>query len=193
MHPRPLELQHLVCGPSVWQNGTVPLIYLVRHGIAEGRPASGRDEDRTLTEVGTGSMQLAAAGLAWLEVKPDAIWSSPLRRARQTAEILRDAVAPGLEIATELRLRPEADVDATLQGLRATAAIQALMLVGHEPSISALASALLTGAVSAARMPFKPGSVIALEQTFPPAGRGCLRWFMTPEQLCRIGERAATA
>ena len=173
--------------------GAMPLIYLVRHGIAEGRPAGGRDEDRALTQAGTANMQVAAAGLTWLAVKPDAIWSSPLLRARQTAEILRDALAPGLEIAIEARLRPEADVDAMLEGLQATAASQALMLVGHEPNISALASALLTGDVSGARVPFKPGSVIALDQTLPPAGRGSLHWFLTPDQLRRLGERAATA
>lgn len=173
--------------------GAMPLIYLVRHGVAEGRSASGRDEDRALTQVGTVDMQLSAAGLAGLAVKPDVIWSSPLRRARQTAEILRGAIAPGLEIAMESWLRPEADVDATLQGLEAAAAVQALMLVGHEPHISALASALLTGAVSGARVPFKPGSVLALEQTLPPSGRGSLRWFLTPEQLRRLGERGATA
>ncbi len=167
--------------------GAVPLIYLVRHGIAEDRSATGRDEDRELTQAGTDNMQRAAAGLAWLEIKPDAIWSSPLRRARQTAEILRDAIAPGLELAVEPALRSEADVDATLQRLQAAAAAQALMLVGHEPHISALASALLTGTVSGARVPFKPGSVLALEQTLPPAGRGGLRWFITSEQLRRLG------
>lgn len=165
----------------------VPLLYLVRHGIAEDRSATGRDEDRELTQAGTDDMQRAAAGLAWLEIEPDAIWSSPLRRARQTAEILRVAIAPHLELAVEPALRSEADVDDTLQSLRAAADVRALVLVGHEPNISALASALLTGTVSAARMPFKPGSVLALDQTLPPASRGCLRWFMTSEQLRRLG------
>ncbi|HKP59200.1 MAG TPA: phosphohistidine phosphatase SixA [Polyangiales bacterium] len=165
----------------------MPLIYLVRHGIAEDRSATGRDEDRELTQVGMDNLQRGAAGLAWLEVKPDAIWSSPLRRARQTAEILRNAIAPGLELVIEPGLRSEADVEVALERLQANATARALMLVGHEPNISALASALLTGDVSAARMPFKPGSVLALEQTLPPSGRGTLRWFMTPEQLRRLG------
>jgi phosphohistidine phosphatase len=166
----------------------MPVIYLVRHGIAEDRSASGRDEDRVLTRDGAEKMQRAAAGLAWLDVKPDAIWSSPLRRALQTAEFVRDAIAPGLELVTEPRLRPEADVDAMLHRLQAASGVQALMLVGHEPSISALASALLTGTTSGARMPFKPGSTFAVELTsFPPTGRGSLRWFLTSEQLCQLG------
>lgn len=165
----------------------MPLLYLVRHGIAEDHSATGRDQDRALTQAGTDKMQRAAAGLAWLEVKPDVIWSSPLLRARQTAEILRNVIAPGLELGVEPRLQPEADVDDTLQRLHAGVASRALMLVGHEPHMSALASALLTGSVSGARLPFKPGSVIALEQTLPPSSRGTLRWFMTSEQLGRLG------
>jgi phosphohistidine phosphatase len=165
----------------------MPALYLVRHGIAEDRSASGRDEDRALTRDGTEKMQRATVGLASLDVKPDAIWSSPLRRAVQTAELVRDAIAPGLELLTEPRLRPEADVDAMLQGLQAASGVQALMLVGHEPTISALASALLTGSTSGARMPFKPGSALAIELTsVPPAGRGSLRWFLTQEQLRRL-------
>jgi phosphohistidine phosphatase len=165
----------------------MPVIYLMRHGIAEDHSASGRDEDRVLTRDGAEKMQRATVGLAWLDVKPDAIWSSPLRRALQTAELVRDAIAPGLELATEPRLRPEADVDAVLHRLQAASGVQALMLVGHEPTISALASALLTGSTSGARMPFKPGSALAIELTsFPPAGRGSLRWFLTPEQLRRL-------
>ena len=165
----------------------MPVIFLVRHGLAEDRSTSGRDEDRLLTRDGVEKMQRAAAGLAWLDVKPDAIWSSPLRRALQTAELVRDAIAPGIELATEPRLRPEADVDTMLHGLQASSGVQALMLVGHEPTISALASALLTGSTSGARMPFKPGSVLAIEfASFPPAGRGSLRWFMTPEQLRQL-------
>jgi phosphohistidine phosphatase len=167
----------------------MPLIYLVRHGIAEARPANGRDEDRALSHDGMQKMRRAAVGLSWLEVEPDLLWSSPLLRARQTAEIVRDTIAPALELATEPHLLPEADVDLVLQGLPRAAGASALMLVGHEPSISALASALLTGSATGARLPFKPGSVIAIELTgFEPAGRGSLRWFMTTEQMGRLSD-----
>lgn len=163
----------------------MPLLYLVRHGIAEDRSATGRDEDRQLTPDGADKLQRAALGLASLEVRPDAIWSSPLRRARQTAELVRNALAPALERAMEEpRLRPEADVDAMLDALKAASDLQALILVGHEPSISALGAALLTGSPNGARIPFKPGSVLAIELTsFLQPGRGTLRWFLTADQL----------
>ena len=164
--------------------GSMPVIYLLRHGIAEDRSASGRDADRMLTREGVEKMQRAAVGLASLDVKPDAIWSSPLTRAIQTAELVRDAVAPGLALVTEPRLRPEADIDDMLHELHAASGVQALIMVGHEPTISALASALLTGSTSGARVPFKPGSALAVE--LQPASHGSLRWFVTPEQLRRL-------
>ncbi|HKU41466.1 MAG TPA: phosphohistidine phosphatase SixA [Polyangiales bacterium] len=160
----------------------MPLLYLVRHGIAEARSASGRDDDRGLAQDGVHEMQRAAAGLARLDMHVHAIWASPLLRARQTAEILRDALAPGLELAIQPGLRPEGDVDAVMQELQAASDVEARMLVGHEPSISALGSALLTGSTSGVRLPFKPGSVLAIERA-SAAGRGTLRWFVTAEQL----------
>src|SRR5688572_2250984 len=113
----------------------MPLIYLVRHGIAEDYSSSGRDEDRALSQEGAEKVQRAAAGLAWLEVKPDVIVSSPLRRARQTAEIVRDSVAPALELTLDPQLRPGADVEVASPVLQAAVVARALMLVGHEPSI----------------------------------------------------------
>lgn len=162
----------------------MPLIYLVRHGIADDRSLTGRDEDRVLSQEGADKMRRATAGLASLKVELDAIASSPLRRAQQTAEIVRAALAPGLEFRLDPQLRPESDVELTLKQLQAAPGTRALMLVGHEPSISALAALLLTGSPHGARLPFKPGSVVAIElANFPPAGLGTLRWFMTPEQL----------
>lgn len=165
----------------------MPLLYLVRHGISEERSATGRDEDRALTQDGTDKLQRAAAGLAWLDVEPDAIWASPLRRARQTAEILRLALAPELELQIQPRLRPESDVDDMLRALEAVVSARSVVLVGHEPSISALSSALLTGTESGAQVPFKPGSVIALELSSIGSDRSAiLRWFLTCEQLGRL-------
>jgi phosphohistidine phosphatase len=167
----------------------MPLLYLVRHGIAEDDSVTGRDEDRALTQEGTNKVQRAAAGFAWLEVEPDAIWASPLRRARQTAEILRVAIAPELELRIQPQLRPETDVDDMRQELKAVAGARSVVLVGHEPSISALASALLTGSESGARLPFKPGSALALELNSIGSGHSAsLRWFLTAEQLGRLSQ-----
>ena len=174
-------------GPVLWQNVEMPTLYLVRHGIAEDRSSSGRDEDRSLSQEGTVKLQRAAAGLSALDIQLDTITASPLLRARQTATIMRDALAEGLEITIDPELRPEADIEAVAQRLQVGAGARSMMLVGHEPSISALAAALLTGSPHGARLPFKPGSVAAIElPNLPPVDRGTLRWFLTPDLLDRL-------
>src|SRR5256885_1338882 len=86
-------------------------LMIVRHAIAveHGDPAYKRDEDRPLTTEGMHKFRLAARGLKEFADKPERIVSSPLIRARQTAEILRDVVAPDLTIETCEDLTPDGD------------------------------------------------------------------------------------
>ena len=86
-------------------------LYIVRHAIAveRGDPAYPWDDDRPLTPEGIHKFRLAARGLEKLEARIERILASPLLRARQTAEILRDAVQPHLEIEYTPHLKPDAD------------------------------------------------------------------------------------
>src|SRR5689334_2900287 len=88
-------------------------LYFLRHGIAaDTGPEDSGDAGRPLTEEGIDKLKEAARGLRRLGVRPDVLLSSPLVRARQTAEIVRkafgiesrlvDALAPGCDI-TRLR------------------------------------------------------------------------------------------
>ena len=74
----------------------IVLIYLVRHAIAEDRElrADLPDEERRLTDKGMRRMRRAVEGLAALEVEVDTIWTSPLRRAKETAELLAELRIP---------------------------------------------------------------------------------------------------
>jgi phosphohistidine phosphatase len=94
-------------------------LLIVRHGIAvdRGDPAYPWDDDRPLTAEGIHKFRIAARGLKALGVHPERIVSSPLVRARQTAEILRDAVAPSLDLDIEPHLEPGGDFDATAKAL----------------------------------------------------------------------------
>jgi ribonuclease H / adenosylcobalamin/alpha-ribazole phosphatase len=77
------------------------VLYLVRHGESAGNvnPGARRSEDPPLTDQGLAQASRAATALARLGI--DAVYSSPLRRARETAEAIADAA--GLEV----RVRPE--------------------------------------------------------------------------------------
>lgn len=163
-------------------------LYLVRHAIAETQSATGRDGDRELTREGAAKFRRAALGLKRLGVEPDLVLSSPLRRALQTAALLCEVLAPGLEVTEHAPLSPGRSPEAVLNGLRAHSGVRQLVLVGHEPDLGQLASQLLTGLPGSARFPFKKGAVAAVEiGALPPRDKGELQWFLTPRQLRALG------
>ncbi len=108
-------------------------LILVRHAkAAPGSP----DELRALTGSGRKAASKLAERLA--ERRPDAVVSSPLRRARETAEAI--ASAAGLEVVVDDRLAP----GATVGGIRAVVAGRGatVVAVGHQPDCSEIAHAL---------------------------------------------------
>jgi phosphohistidine phosphatase len=118
--------------------------YVMRHGPAEDFSASGRDADRALTPSGRDRVRDVAQALLDAEEAPNVILTSPLVRARQTAEIV--AVVTGLAarggaIETSHEIAPGGDgvglMRALVQGHRKRA-----MIVGHEPDLSAIVLSL---------------------------------------------------
>lgn len=159
------------------------IVYLVRHGVAH--PASGgADFDRTLTDDGIRRMRQIVAGLRrTMKVRPAAIWSSPLRRTVQTAELIAAGLAIPAPVLCE-GLSPDGDPGAFGATLRS--APDAVILVGHQPGLGELASQLLTGTDELAFLPFRKGAAACIRMPGPgPCGH--LQWFMTPAQLARLG------
>ena len=159
-------------------------LYLVRHAIAaeRGDGAFPNDDERPLTPEGIHKFRLAARGLSELGMKPGRIVSSPLLRARQTAEILRDAVAKDVAITISPTLTPFAEYGALIKAI-APYAEDEVAVVGHEPHLSGLASYLLVGGDSAV-LEFKKGAVARLK--FPERaapGAGSLEWLIQPGAL----------
>jgi phosphohistidine phosphatase len=164
------------------------IIYLVRHGIAGPAPRGMSDSDRHLTPDGKQKMHRIAVGLKRLGVVPDAVLSSPLRRAEETAAVVTKTLAGQLHVEIYQLLAPGHDPAEVLKGLRPHRAARELMLVGHQPDLGQLASHLLTRSSRLAPLPFKKGAVAAIQvDTIPPHTPGALMWFMTPKQLRTVG------
>jgi phosphohistidine phosphatase len=108
-------------------------LVLLRHGIAEEKTAEKPDADRELTDEGRRRMKRTARALAELFTAAEAIYSSPLVRCVQTAEIV--AKAYGLEVKTSDALKPDGDV-ADARKLLPSADFA--IFVGHEPNLSAI-------------------------------------------------------
>ena len=122
-------------------------LYIVRHAIAIPRGTPGiKDEERALTEEGIEKMHRAAEGLRSLDYVPEMIWSSPLTRAWQTAEILREVFGKNVE----LRLSPALAPAAARRDLYREIGLykeklESLMLVGHQPSLGEIIGEIAWG------------------------------------------------
>ncbi len=163
-------------------------VFLVRHAIAEDKAPSRKDGDRALTDEGREKMQQACLGLRAMDVRLDLVLSSPLRRARETAEIVAATLGKvSIEIVPELSSGE--DQRQVLRALRAFDRFESLAAVGHQPDLGSLASLLLTGDLELAWLPFKKGAVACFEadlDTTQPRGR--LEWFLQPSWLRALGK-----
>jgi phosphohistidine phosphatase len=116
-------------------------LYIMRHGPAEDRAASGRDFDRALTPSGRERVHAVAKALRDADEAPVRIVSSPLVRALQTAEIVAAVAkidAHGGVVETRRELAPGGDGPALVRELGSTGA-KRVLLVGHEPDLTDLA------------------------------------------------------
>jgi phosphohistidine phosphatase len=111
-------------------------VYLVRH--AEAEPGTPDDEQRALTPAGKEQARQLADRLAADGVEPDAILTSPLRRARQTAEALGDRL--GVRPEADDRLRPGATAARVREVVDGRG--DAIVVVGHQPDCGLVAAEL---------------------------------------------------
>ena len=160
-------------------------LYLVRHAIAAERGADYPDDSkRPLTSEGISRFRKEAKALAALDVDVDQIISSPLVRAKQTAEILAQAVPSQPSIEMSDALAPAGTPAAVFQELAKHMRKARIALVGHEPNIGELAARLIG---SRTPVEFKKGAICRIDfEVFPPKGHGHLRWFLPPRVLRKL-------
>lgn len=162
-------------------------ILLVRHAPAEDLIPGQDDDDRELTEVGRRRLAAVARGLAAIGVQPNVILTSPLVRARQTAEVLA-AELTGDEPRILAELSPGHLPEDVLRGLTPWGRAAEILCVGHQPLLEELLSYLLTGNQGLLAVAFRKSAVAAIEVArIPPRESGTLLWFLTPKQSRRLG------
>ena len=157
-------------------------LYLIRHGLAEERGEAWPDDaKRPLTDEGTSRLRKAARGLARLGVSLDVVLSSPLVRARQTAEIVTAGLGAHSPLVIVNALAPDGTYAAVVADLEKHARKARIGLVGHEPAMGELAARLIG---SRHAIEFKKGAVCRIDvDDLPPSSPGDLRWMLTPKIL----------
>jgi len=146
-------------------------LYLVRHGKAEAGP---EDADRHLSDRGRADVEAMARHLGAQDIPVARVLHSGLARARETAEILAAALAPGAQPEQFAGIEPWGDVRAFVK--KANGWDADTMVCGHEPFMGQAASVLLGGG---ADVLVKTGTVMAFDRgAFGGGWR--LRWMLSP-------------
>jgi phosphohistidine phosphatase len=160
-------------------------LYLVRHAIAAERGDDWPDDDkRPLTERGISRFKESVGGLKALDAIIDEIFTSPLVRARQTADLLAAGVEGRPPVKLLDALAPGHPSAVVMTQLAKTAKHHRIALVGHEPDLGELAAYL----IGARRpLPFKKGGICRIDVAGVSSKvAGTLVWFVTPKILRRL-------
>jgi phosphohistidine phosphatase len=177
----------VVC--DTWSGETffVNELYILRHGIAVDPGSTGMpDDERPLTEKGVKRMRQVADGLCTLDLNLDRIVTSPLPRAKATAEIVADALDARDRLETSKVLQTGSDAARVERWLRDRAEDR-LMLVGHNPTLSDLVSLLVLGATMPLICDLKKGGIAALTRRAGASGLYELAWVAPPRLTRRLG------
>jgi phosphohistidine phosphatase len=160
-------------------------LYLIRHGVAAERGDEYPDDSkRPLTSDGIVRLRKEARALDTLGVSFDQILSSPLVRARQTADVFAEIMTSKPPVANMDALTPAGSPAAVMQELGKYMRKARIALVGHEPNMGELAAFLIGAKIP---LPFKKGAVCRIDfSVFPPKGKGTLCWFITPKMLRKL-------
>ncbi|MHB8601985.1 MAG: phosphohistidine phosphatase SixA [Nitrosotalea sp.] len=160
-------------------------LLILRHGEAGRRSPSPGDSKRALTDGGKQEIADLSNGLKSLEVKLDGIFTSPLLRAKQTAEIVAKSLKYKGKIEELDSLKPEGsklEFYSSLSKLKQDAVV---LVVGHEPYLSEMIGEAISQ--SGCRINLKKAGLARIKviSTLPKI-KGELRWLLTPKHLKKI-------
>src|SRR6185312_7613624 len=166
------------------------IIYIVRHASAGQHLTNPKkDEKRPLDADGIQQCGFVGRALAALNAQPDVIISSPLKRATQTASLIGNELGYEGKLVLEAALRPEASFTDFRRMLDKYSKHEAVMVVGHNPSISEFLARMIAKS-GVAQVDFKKGAVARVETARHMA---TLNWFFTPKIAREIQSAAAAA
>jgi phosphohistidine phosphatase len=165
------------------------VIYFLRHASA-GQPFDSpkKDEKRSLDQEGIAQCGLIGRFLAAADVQVEAIVSSPLKRASQTAFLVGNEMGFEGKIQMEAALRPAgtfAEFRAVLEKHRRQ---EAILVVGHNPNLGEFLGKMISVSGCEAAVDLKKGAIARIELR---RNSGELLWCVTPRVLRVLQATAA--
>lgn len=159
------------------------LVLLIRHAQAANQDESRYPDDtlRPLVPKGRKIQRRMARELRKRKLIPDRVFSSPWKRAWQTARIVAEetGLSKGARIACHA-LAGSPELAALAGEIGETRADETIVLVGHEPWLSELAALLLAGKRGGMAIDFAKSGVLGVEAESLKAGRGTLVFYLRP-------------
>lgn len=163
------------------------IIYFVRHASAGQKKLSGKkDEKRPLDADGVQQGTQMGRILSSMEIGVDAIISSPLKRATQTAALIANEIGYEGKLHIENALRPEAKYEHFRDMLRDYSKHESIMVVGHNPNFSDFLGRTVAGSGERAHLDMRKGAVAKVESK---QKKYVLDWLLTP----RLAKAASDA
>lgn len=153
-------------------------LYLLRHAHA-GNASEWTDDDalRPLSAKGRRQAEKLGRFLGDLRFEPDSILTSPKLRARETAQLVADAL--GMAVHVDDRLAGGLDLD-VVAALVSNDGGHKIVLVGHDPDFSEIAGELM----GLPYLPMRKGALARVDVSMPFApGAGTLRWLLSPDLI----------
>lgn len=167
------------------------IIYFVRHASAgEHNLNPKKDEKRPLDSDGIEQSGYMGRALAAMNAQTDVIISSPLKRATQTASLIGNEIGYEGKLQLEPAMRPEGSFADFRRMLEKYTKYEAIMVVGHNPSITEFLSRIITRSGSGASIDFKKGAAARVETARQAS---TLNWFITPKMARSIQSAAKAA
>ncbi|MDD1655921.1 MAG: phosphohistidine phosphatase SixA [Methanomicrobiales archaeon] len=157
-------------------------LYLLRHGKSETGSGSG-DDVQVLTTDGRKEIRQVAAWIASRGIPLAFVATSPLTRAGETADLVIHALEPCPELEVWDELAPGGSVEDLVIRIARHGGAEAILLVGHEPHLSTLASRIVAGDERAHITLAKGGLAKIRGIAFTDGITGELHWLLTPRQI----------
>ena len=165
------------------------IVYFLRHANAGERMLSPKkDEKRGLDKEGIEQCGYVGRALAALDVQVDAIISSPLKRSTQTASLVGNEMGFEGKLQIEPALRPQATFAEFRKLLDKYARHEAIMVVGHNPSLSEFLGRIISATGCEAATDLRKGAVARVDLR---RSSGSLSWCLTPKVLRMLYAAAA--
>jgi len=164
-------------------------LFILRHGIAsdpgeDGLPKDLPDAERPLSNKGKQRMWRITEAMRTMDLEFGAVVSSPLLRARQTAQIVTEALELRRKLILTDNLAPEGSPKTLIEQLNGLGSHpKNILLVGHEPYLGKLIALLLAGSTTA-MIDLRKGGLAKLEiEKLRYTRCATLAWLLTPRQL----------